>query len=330
MINKNTMGNNKNNKRKTRNSSDNSSGTASKSKQFKQRGPSDDLDISVSEILNQANSVLYNEEKNISVFLAENDLSDKTVITAKMAECRDKEPTNSDIMKCLLTISDRIGAVEKKLNTLDQLEKKVSGFEKELKSIWAAVEDRSKRMEERVTKLEDKVDGADIGAGLLASKVDELEKARDSLREEVTYLKSQSMRNNLIFTNVPEDNSSGSESPEVTERKLRHHLHEHLKLAKETADSLRFERVHRSPGHPVSGKVRTIVAKFTFFQDRELVRRQWKHLSGTNFNVYEQLPQEIIAKRRRLVPKMKAARDQGKRAWIAYDTLFVDGRAVRE
>jgi hypothetical protein len=72
--------------------------------------------------------------------------------------------------------------------------------------------------------MEDKIDSTDISSAILAGKVDELEKARDSMREGVSYLKSQSIRNNLIFTNVPEDNSSGNEPTEVTERKLRKHL----------------------------------------------------------------------------------------------------------
>lgn len=146
----------------------------------------------------------------------------------------------------------------------------------------------------------------------------------------MAYLKSQSMRNNLVFTNIPEDTAGGNESVEATERKLRQHFQDALKIAKETADSIRFERVHRSPGYPVPGKLRTIVAKFTFFKDREFVRKQWKELRGTTFHMYEQYPPEVIAKRRKLIPRMKAAREQGKSSWIAYDTLYVDGRPVRD
>ncbi|KAH3739996.1 hypothetical protein DPMN_046690 [Dreissena polymorpha] len=156
-----------------------------------------------------------------------------------MASCSAKEPTISDVMKCLVAISDRFAVVEKKLGVLDVLEKKVRSFEKELKSIWVAIDDRAKKLEERVSKIKDKVDGADIGAALLASRIEDLEKAKASLGDEVTYLKSQSMRDNLIFTSVPEDNSGGNESPEVTERKLRQHLHDALKLAKETASNIR-------------------------------------------------------------------------------------------
>lgn len=103
-----------------------------------------------------------------------------------------------------------------------------------------------------------------------------------------------------------------------------------LHLAEEFAQSVRFERVHRSPSEPIRGKNRSIIAKFAFFKDRESVRKQWKHLNGTLFNVFEQFPPEIVSKRQKLVPKMKEARRQGKRSWIVYDTLYVEGRAVKE
>jgi len=181
------------------------------------------------------------------------------------------------------SMSDRLDVMEKKLGALDTLEKKVSDFDKELKKLWVAMEDRAKRGDERLDRLEDRVDGTVIGVARVESRLADLEKQREELRDDMTYMKSQSMRNNLVFTNIPEDNSSGSESSDVTEAKLRTHLQAALKIAKETAESIRFERVHRSPGQPIPEKIRNIVAKFTFFQDRERVRREWNHLRGTNF-----------------------------------------------
>ena len=39
---------------------------------------------------------------------------------------------------------------------------------------------------------------------------------------------------------------------------------------------------------------------------------------------------EVADKRRRLVPKMKEAHEQGKSDWLSYDTMYVDSRAVRD
>ena len=90
-----------------------------------------------------------------------------------------------------------------------------------------------------------------------------------------------------------------------------------------------FDRVHRM-GPRSDGRCRKIVARFRDFKEREFVRKQWKSLEGTHFQVHEQFPPEIVEKRRKLIPKLKAARQQNKRAWISYDTLYVDGKPVRD
>ncbi|KAH3869130.1 hypothetical protein DPMN_032290 [Dreissena polymorpha] len=41
-------------------------------------------------------------------------------------------------------------------------------------------------------------------------------------------------------------------------------------------------------------------------------------------------PPEVVAKRRKLLPEMKEEREKGKRSWIAYATLYVDRRPVRD
>lgn len=128
-----------------------------------------------------------------------------------------------------------------------------------MKKRWVALEDKVKKVGERVERLENKVDGTDIHVAELSERVQELEKERESLRDDVSYHQSESMRNNLIFKRVQEDNTNGNEAPEITERKLRQHLQDAFKITREIVDSIRFERVHRSPGYPIAGKVRNIV-----------------------------------------------------------------------
>ena len=344
------MNRNSNKKRKNRNSSDNDSVGMNKEKIQKQRGPSadSDCDISVSEILTQTNTLLYGEGGDTN----DTDLGIEVLFSdseSKMADGKDKgkdkgtlsktnsaeqepssvtEPTNRDIMNCLLNICGRIEVVEKKLCVIEQLEKKIDNFERELKGIRVTMQEQTKHVDERISNVEEKVDAADMSTVLITSRVEIIEKERESLKEEIAYLKSQTMRNNLIFTGISEIGEN--ESPHQTEEKLRCHLVDVMKLCEEFAQSFKLERVHMSPSEPIRGKIRSIVAKFTFFKDRETVRKQWKELNGTNFNVFEQFPPEVVNKRRKLVPRMKEARRQCKRSWIVYDTLYVDGKAVKE
>ncbi|KAH3698603.1 hypothetical protein DPMN_086146 [Dreissena polymorpha] len=66
-------------------------------------------------------------------------------------------------------------------------------------------------------------------------------KTNDRLQEYVTYLQSHSMRNNLMFSGIPE---ATSESQEDAETKLRGFIHEKLKIAKDIVDKISFKRLH--------------------------------------------------------------------------------------
>ncbi|KAH3723526.1 hypothetical protein DPMN_049316 [Dreissena polymorpha] len=163
-------------------------------------------------------------------------------------------PTIRDLMTLLQNVSGRWEAREKKMGMIENIEKRMGAIEQDMNKLWVAIEDTVKKVDERVTRIEDKVDGADIHAAQLSERVQELEKERNTLRDNVSYLKSLSMRNNLIFVGVTEDNSTGSEAPEVTEVKLRQHLKEAFKIAGDVVNSIKIERVHRSSGHRYQAK----------------------------------------------------------------------------
>ena len=86
-----------------------------------------------------------------------------------MKEGGKTEPTLRDVMDCAKGMSERLATKEGKLDAIESLERKVVDFEKEMKKEW--VEDRVKRTDELVGKLEDKVDATDIGVGLVDSRV---------------------------------------------------------------------------------------------------------------------------------------------------------------
>jgi hypothetical protein len=132
------------------------------------------------------------------------------------------------------------------------------------------------------------------------------------------------MRNNLIFGGISE---SRFEKNEETEAKLRSFMHEKLQIANDVVENLKFERVHRI-GESLPDKTRKIVCKFNMFPEREMVRRQRVNLEGTPYFLHEQFPPEVVKKRKKLLPKLKEAKQEGKRAWISYDSLYIDGRQV--
>ncbi|XP_048759528.2 uncharacterized protein LOC125669122 [Ostrea edulis] len=106
----------------------------------------------------------------------------------------------------------------------------------------------------------------------------------DKLQNSVIDLKARSMRDNLVFSGIPEDKS------EDTEEVLQEFLQRKCKLDYE----IQFERVHRmGRWNEFNEHPRKIVAKFTYYKDREFIRtRAAQKLRGSRVWVNEQFPPE--------------------------------------
>ena len=117
--------------------------------------------------------------------------------------------------------------------------------------------------------------------------------------EEVLDPKSRSMRDNLIFRNIPEVQN------ENTEELLTQFLSKKMNI-----ENICFESVHGL--WEKKSKVRTqrgqrpkpIVLKFTFFKRES---KAAKMLKGTNLSIQEQIPEEIEARRKPLYPLFKSS-----------------------
>ena len=136
-------------------------------------------------------------------------------------------------------------------------------------------------------------------------------------------MKCRSMRDNLVFTTIQEHENKD------TEQVLKSFLRDRLAIT-----DVSYERVHRigrKIQQPVWGQtVRppVIVAKFTFFKDRERIRKSAKRLKGTHYGTHEQFPEEIEKRRKPFYPLLRQARRDDKKAVLVKDKLFVNGTEV--
>ena len=158
------------------------------------------------------------------------------------------------------------------------------------------------------------------------SKITGLESKEKSLKEELVYLQSQSMRNNLIFVNIQEDLTAGK--AEDTKTVLRKFLVQKTKIVQEEVNNLQFDRVHRM-GVKRDNSVRSIVAKFTLFKKESLLESRLRYLKG-QITMYQSSSQRRYQKKiRPLLRKMKEEKEKGNRAWVSYDTFYVNGHPVK-
>ena len=252
----------------------------------------------------------------------------RTDICVEAGSSGSSEPSITDVMELLKGMDRKITLVDNKLGKLDILEQKVSQFEAEISKIWNCVKESLKSCNETVSKVSGRVQSLESSLGAANEEIQRLKADDAYTKDSLLYVQSQSMRNNLIFSNIVEEEH---EKPEQTEVKTRRFMVEKLKLAQDYVNNLKLERVHRmGENRSVESPARHIVAKFSYFKDREIVRRAKPVLKGSDHYIFEQFPKEIADRRRSLVPKMKQAIREGRKAWLSYDTLYIDGKPVNK
>ncbi|CAC5423263.1 unnamed protein product [Mytilus coruscus] len=151
----------------------------------------------------------------------------------------------------------------------------------------------------------------------ISGTVGELKKNNDQLKEKLVDVHLNSMRNNLIFYNIPEDDS------EYCSDVVFRFCVEFLKIA-EPETNLRLTKAYRIGKK--SEKVRPILVKLQTPYMRDLVKKNAKQLKDTNFGISEQLPVEIQNRRREKLPLLKELRQKNIKAYFVRDQIYVGGK----
>ena len=129
------------------------------------------------------------------------------------------------------------------------------------------------------------------------------------MRSKIVDLQARSMRDNLLFFNIPE-------TAEENKTKIIHDLLEQKLQIEDARNSIKIDRSHRiGRKREVNQNPRPIVVKFNYRQDRENVRRNASKLKGTRIGISEQFPEEIES-------------EDGKQAIIVKDKLIIDGQVL--
>ncbi|CAC5398365.1 unnamed protein product [Mytilus coruscus] len=154
--------------------------------------------------------------------------------------------------------------------------------------------------------------------------VDRLGETLDDIRKENTKLKSElidvqmrSMRNNLIFYNIPE--SEGEHCSQIINK----FCYESLKI-ENVATKLSIAEAYRLGKH--GEKTRPILVKLSNFESRDLVKKSAKNSKETVFGISEQLPLDIQKRRKEKLPILKNLRERDIKAYFVKDRTFVNGK----
>lgn len=217
----------------------------------------------------------------------------KTIITSVVARVGDLEKTVHDVK---LKNSELEGSIEGISNVFDE----VNNINKEYKAKLQNLSSKFIQLE-NATKFE---------IGKLRVENEKIEK----LKSNILDLQCRSMKNNLIFSGLAYNKNENCEA------KLRNFIYEELQIE----HHIEFGNVHRF-GKIGRNRAKPIVARFIYRRDLECVLQKAFRLRGKPFSINEQFPAEVEARRKKLYPVMKQAKQDGNQVSLIRDKLFING-----
>ena len=190
------------------------------------------------------------------------------------------------------------------IEMIKNVEKKVCSVEEQMRKQTEEV----KTVKEEVTVVKKEVNEVKDEIATWKDRVENLE-------DMVIDQQARSRRNNGMFYGVPE--MGGRENCERMVREL-------IVDKCGVTETVRLERVHRvPPGEREAGsKPRPIVCKFLDYKDKETVKKNAKNLPA-GVKMADDLPKEIRAARKILVPDLERAKAAGKDAFIAFPSRLI-------
>ena len=246
-----------------------------------------------------------------------------------------------DGVMAALNMSEEVGAkVQKILEKLDTIELSLNKIESKLAKLETRTTELEAFKEEAKKDISEFKDGANFAAKELQENSQELAKAQAEItklarkvqkHEEAVketesksfYLEAYSRRKNIKFMNI-EEGPQGQ--PEDTEEILRDFLERELGYV--DAQNVVFQGVHRT-GKTKDGNPRPILAHFLRYKDVQNVFSLGHYLKGSKFQMFQDLPTEIVKRHRVQMETFKTAKRSGIPAAFSQaqpDKLYIRGR----
>ena len=228
----------------------------------------------------------------------------------------------------------RMTRIESELTQMSEIQRKLTDTNKTIETINSEVDKLKDHKVEIDNSLQYYIESHDdlirkntdndSKMETLARKIEQLEIQQQRADDKIVDVQWRSMRDNLVFTGINEPNLPRGEI-ENCETVIKNFLRYDMRIQKE----IHFDRVHHLGFYnPQQKYPRPIVAKFTFYKDKELVRSEApKTLIGSPFGVNEQFPKEIEEKRKVLYQEAKIARqNKQNKVRLVRDKLYINGQ----
>ena len=186
---------------------------------------------------------------------------------------------------------------------------KLGSFEARVSSQLSDLTEDVKTFRNEVAELRGEVTSLKAENQKLTDMVHRLERRADDQE-------CRSKRNNLLFYGMPR-------GPGETSDKCEKAVIDLVSGSLGLSDTIQFDRVHR-----LSDKADSpIVARCTFYKDRIAILKAKKNLSpNSDISIGEDFSVRVRDIRKALIPHLKAAKAQKKKATLVFDHLLIDNK----
>jgi len=149
--------------------------------------------------------------------------------------------------------------------------------------------------------------------GLITSNKLGIDTSNKSIKEigaKTVDLEDRSRRQNLVFYGIPEEKINSNKEREKCDEKLTTALNQ-CNIPINTDYTMVFDRVHRLGKFKKDAtKPRPIIAKFTYYRDKETVLSKRRNLAGFDLSMSEDYSKTTLDIHRELVNYAKEAKDK--------------------
>ena len=238
-----------------------------------------------------------------------------------MSETKIAENTQISPASCEKDANQEIPVEAKGIEgRLDEIIKMVSvlpAMEQNMRALTSELNEQKKSLEfaqEDIEELKKRITDEENITKRLEKRLAKLEEEKEEsvrLERHVINLEYQSRRDNLILENITEQPNENCKH--IASSILR----EELGISEE----IKLSRVHRLKSIK---QPRPIIVKFHYFPHRDLVWSKRANLKGSTIRLREDYPTPIEKSRSTLMPFLRAAQRQKKKAKLVRDRLIID------
>lgn len=246
-------------------------------------------------------------------------------------------PPPMSLEPMLKELCQKMSNIENKLSKLDNIETRLNSMEAKFRSYDSDISmckariDHLEQSAQFLSDVHDEQASIKVKLNSISNRIDVSKEVESRLLD----IETKNLQQNLLFFAIDEkhDEKGGGNGNENADANRDENCVEVIldfcenKLKIENAKTkVEIAKAYRL-GKPKNdkSKSRPIVAEFSKFSDREMVRNSSKQLKGTKFGISPQFPKEVLDRRKKLIPIMKRERGNKKNAYLIGDKLYVDG-----